>query len=412
MSGADPKRKIAEGAAALAASPSDLGEWFDLGAALAAAGKRDEAVTALAELGKVASELGQVALAVACARWLDGNRGKDEAKSLVAQIANTHCAGSERIDRSSRPRPPAPPPAQESVAEAPKTKSLKDAVAAAEKAVEAAIVAAGERAGDKLPPTPLLSVLDAKEIEQFIGVTRLSRHKQGRVVVDLGQPASALFWLARGSVDVTREGEALGELRSGAFFGEIALLAGTTRTATVTCADECWMLEIPAAAVEELAGKAPNLAVVLAEYARSRLLSNVMRTSELFQRIDESDRKLLLGRFKSRIVRAGERIVAKDEDNEQLHVIVSGHCEVRDDGEVVATLLVGDGFGESSLLRRTPAAADVVAVDNTVTLSLSRHDFDDIALKHPELLAEVYKMLVERERENKAIHHDATDLII
>jgi CRP-like cAMP-binding protein len=411
LKAADAKAQLARGVAALEAAPSDLGVWLDLGAALAAAGKRDEAVDVMTALGDAASELGQVALAVACARWLAEQKATKPAEALVGRIARTHCADSERIDRSSRPRPPLPPISSgERRAVAPT--SFDEAVARAGKAVAAAAAAARARAGTKLPPTPLLSGLAAPDVERLIGVARLVRHPAGHVVLDVGQPAASLYWLARGAATAARDGEALGELRSGAFFGEIALVAGTTRTARVECTEPSWLLDIPAASLEQLAAKAPRLATVLAEYARSRLLANVMRTSALFQRLDDAERRVLLGRFESRLVAEGGLIVRQGEDNERLHVVVSGRCEVRDGGDVVATLGVGDGFGESSLLRRAPAAADVVALEPTVTLSLSRASFDDIAVKHPELLAEVYKLLVERERQNQAITHDATDLII
>jgi len=412
LAGAESTQEIVALAAALEASPSDLGVWLDLATTLAAAGKRDEAAVSFAELGKAANELGQVALAAACARWLDQAKRTADAKALVERIAATHSAGSARIDRSSRPRPPAPPRPASAPSVSGKVGSLDEAVAAAATAIENAIASAGERVGDQLPPTPLLSVLDESEIAQLIGVMKLARRRAGQHVIEVGQPASSVFWLARGEATVTRDGETLGELRSGAFFGEIGLLAGTTRTATVSCGGECWLLEIPARAVEDIATRAPRLATVLAEYARARLLSNVMRTSELFQRIEEGERKVLLGRFQSSMARAGDKIVTQGEDNEKLHVVVSGRCEVVGDGNLVARLTVGDGFGESSLLRRAPAIADVIAVENTVTLSLSRADFDDIAVKHPELLAEVYKLLVERERDNQALHHDASDLII
>jgi CRP-like cAMP-binding protein len=95
-----------------------------------------------------------------------------------------------------------------------------------------------------------------------------------------------------------------------------------------------------------------------------------------------------------------------------LYVVASGRCEVRSGGDMVANLTVGDGFGEISLLQRRPAVADVVAAEPTVTLSLARASFDDVAVKHPELLAEVYRLLLERERDNQALYHDASDLVI
>jgi CRP-like cAMP-binding protein len=76
-------------------------------------------------------------------------------------------------------------------------------------------------------------------------------------------------------------------------------------------------------------------------------------------------------------------------------------------------LLVGDAVGEMSLIKRQPATADVVATDSSVLLALGREQFDTVAVNHPGLLAEVYKLLVTREKENRdAIVHDASELII
>ena len=85
---------------------------------------------------------------------------------------------------------------------------------------------------------------------------------------------------------------------------------------------------------------------------------------------------------------------------------------VKDGDKVVSELQVGDGIGEMSLLARRPATFDVVAVDRTVVLSLSREKFDQVAVNHPTLLAEVYKLLVQRESANQALVHDASELVV
>ena len=83
----------------------------------------------------------------------------------------------------------------------------------------------------------------------------------------------------------------------------------------------------------------------------------------------------------------------------------------------ISQLGVGDGFGEMSMLGRKPATFDVVATSSALLLSVSRDKFDQVAADHPELLAEVYKLLVDREKENEGTTADATivdadDLII
>ncbi len=404
--------EVAEAAAALAAAPSDLGAWLGLSAALAAAGERARAAESFRALGEAASDLGQVALAVACARWLADQKQKKEAEALTRRIAETHGRGSKRIDHAARPLPP--PRRPNSGAAPASATTLKAAVAAANDAVAAATSAAAERAPASLPATPLVRALDPDEVRELIGVMKLTRQPAGHVVVDVGQQARALFWIARGAVAVTRGEHALGDLRSGAFFGEIALVGGTTRTARVATTEETWLLEIPAAAVEELAGRAPKLAKVLAEYARVRLLANVIRTSELFRRLEENERREMLARFSSRLIGAGEQLITRGQPNDTLFVVASGCAEVRDaDGACVAELVPGDGVGEMSLMSGKPAVADVVAVEPVVVLGLSRADFDEVAVEHPGLLAEVYKLKIEREHAGiDSVIHDADDLIV
>jgi CRP-like cAMP-binding protein len=165
--------------------------------------------------------------------------------------------------------------------------------------------------------------------------------------------------------------------------------------------------------VGDMAVKAPSLAKVLASYARQRLLSNVMRTSELFQRLSSEEVHSLLPRFESSFADPGEFVLERGKPNEALYVLVSGRCEVRDGDDVVTSLGVGDGFGEMSMLGRKEATLDVVASEPVVLLRVSRDKFDEIAMAHPELLTEVYRLLVSREKENsEAIIHRADDLVI
>src|SRR5262249_20785948 len=137
----------------------------------------------------------------------------------------------------------------------------------------------------------------------------------------------ALYWVAHGTVTVSRPkhqpGTAasgpiaqLGELHSGAFFGEIALVGGTKRTANVLAAEDVWLLEIPARALETAARKHPQLAEVIAFHARARLLANVLRTSELFKPLDDHAREELLGKLSSELVPQGTTFIREGEPND------------------------------------------------------------------------------------------------
>jgi CRP-like cAMP-binding protein len=407
--------ELARAAAKLDESPGDLDAWVEVAARLAAVGAKEAANTAFEQLGQSACDIGRVALACACARWLAG-RDAQRGKKLVDKIIDVHGAGSKRIDEDVLPpqlpraRSSTRPPSASDVTE--DTPDRADAIAAAQKALAAAVANAQGAAIKKVAPSPLVATLGRQPLRAFINAMTVRAVPAGTVVIDVGQPANALYWLARGRAEVTRDDTVLGELVPGGFFGEIALVAGSTRTARVTTLSDAWLIEIPTSAVEEAAAKEPRLAEVLAAHARTRLLANVMRTSELFAALPAEDRSELLGRFEPVLLAAGDTFIRKGEDNEHLWVIVSGRCVVTAADTEIARLGPGAAIGEISLVARKPATADVTTVEQSSLLRLPRREFEVVAAKYPEMLAEVYKLVVSREEANRAIEHDATELVV
>ncbi len=370
-----PASSLGRAAARLTRQPNDLGSWWELCATLTRVGRPAQAAAAHTQLGRAASALGHAALAVACARALDQAGESKAGADLIKHVARGARQRLAQGGPGSQGEPaPAPAdradPARRCPTSCPRTSTPPSSMA--ERAVRGAAAAAASRAPEALSPTPLIGVLKQAEVRQLCSIMRLRLCAPGEVIVDVGQPASALYWIARGAAEVTREGQHLGELRSNQFFGEIALVSGTTRTARVSASGPAVVLEIPAQELEELAGRAPRLAQVLAQYARTRLLASVMRMSELFSRLTEDEHQKLLPLFDTELFEVGDAMVENGSDNQRLYVVASGSCEMRSGAQVIAVLGPGDGIGEMSLLARKPADFDVVAVERTVALSLSR----------------------------------------
>src|SRR5258706_14256444 len=208
----------------------------------------------------------------------------------------------------------------------------------------------------------MLSALSRPGARALVGVMTLRAVRAGTVIIEVGEPATALYWIAHGTVGVARDGAELGELHSGAFFGEIALVGGTRRTARVTAHDDVWLLEIPARAIETAAQKQPKLAEVLAFHARQRLLANLVRTSELFRALADDDRDALLAKFTTQLVPAGTTFIAEGQPNEHLWVVVSGRCQVRSAGSQIGELGPGAAVGEISLVSGAVAGGNVEAL--------------------------------------------------
>lgn len=395
----------------LRAHPLDTAAWLSVAVMLHALGKTDDAELAFATIGEGARVGGQIALSVACARHL-ADLGSVRGPELIDQIIETYATGGPHFAF-------APPRTRAATEPPPLAEELADPVAEARAVLERYGVWLTSRQSAQVPPAPLLSALSKPGARALTGVMTARAFPAGTRIIEAGDPATALYWIAHGTVTVTRAAPAdpeawtlLGELHSGAFFGEIALVGGTRRTARVTALDDVWVLEIPARAIETAAAKHPKLAEVLAFHARARLLANLTRTSELFRALGDDDRDALLAKFSTELVPAGTRFIAEGTPNEHLWVMVAGRCEVRSAGGSIAELGPGAAVGEISLVSGELAVADVVAVEPAVLLRLSRQDFDAVAQKHPLLLAEVERLVVARETANRALFQDASDLIV
>lgn len=399
---ASPDSHLRRATRRLREHPLDQGAWLELAAAHHALGNTDDAELVFATIGEGSRIGGQVALGVACGRHL-ADLGSVRGPELIDQVIETYATGGPHFAFTAPPAPTEPP-----VVPAGKGSDLDEA-----RAVVRTLGAwwTGQQLA-KVPPAPLLSALSKPGARALVGVMTARAFPAGATIIETGQPATALYWLAHGSVKVTRDGAELGELHTGAFFGEIALVGGTTRTASVIAREDVWVLEIPARAVETAAQKHPKLAEVLAHHARARLLANLTRTSELFRALGEDDREVLLAKFSTQLVPAGTTFITEGQPNDHLWVVVSGRCQVQSAGTAIADLGPGAAVGEISLVSGANAVASVVAVEPAVLLRLAKQDFAAIAKKHPSLLAEVEKLVVSRETANRALFQDASDLIV
>ncbi len=133
----------------------------------------------------------------------------------------------------------------------------------------------------------------------------LHRCAAGEAVIREAEEGTSFYVVASGKFSVSKRDEAggtvvLAKLGEGDFFGEMALLSGAARSATVTADEAAEVLEFRADVLLDLAGHHPHVAQSLRRFYRQRLLANAMAVSPIFRPFQRTERKLLMERFRAR----------------------------------------------------------------------------------------------------------------
>ena len=88
----------------------------------------------------------------------------------------------------------------------------------------------------------LFEACGRRELESIAELATPIQVSAGRVLIHEGEVGQEFLVLARGSVEVTLDGKRLATLDAGTFFGEVALLDGLRRSATVTARSDALLL--------------------------------------------------------------------------------------------------------------------------------------------------------------------------
>ncbi len=111
-----------------------------------------------------------------------------------------------------------------------------------------------------LREAPLFAGLSGEELYPVGEIAQRVTLAPGEAAVRQGDPGDALFVVASGALRVVKDGRPLRELGRGAVFGEVALLDGAPRAATVEALTDAEVLRVPRSEFEGLLDESPEIA--------------------------------------------------------------------------------------------------------------------------------------------------------
>ena len=132
----------------------------------------------------------------------------------------------------------------------------------------------------ELQSSTLFSSFEREALVEIVASTELRSYDEGDIIVTEGEPGSSLFLIVGGTVKVfTRSDDGgnlqLAELGPGDFFGEVSLLSGKPRTATITARTQVTAIELDRASVDRIAENHPEVKKVLEDFYERRAQDTV-----------------------------------------------------------------------------------------------------------------------------------------
>jgi voltage-gated potassium channel len=116
---------------------------------------------------------------------------------------------------------------------------------------------------------PLFRNLGAPALSDIARLLKAERCGADTVIVRQGEPGDSMYFIAEGEVEVRAPSVSV-RLGPGQFFGEMALITGEPRSATVTALSPARLLRLDMADFRALAGKQPTLLDLIETESRRR----------------------------------------------------------------------------------------------------------------------------------------------
>jgi CRP/FNR family cyclic AMP-dependent transcriptional regulator len=124
---------------------------------------------------------------------------------------------------------------------------------------------------DLIKRVPLFGGLSKRELGEVAGIADELTMAEGKKLTREGAAGYEFLVLVEGAADVHRKGRKVNTLGSGDFLGEIALVTGRPRTATVTTTAASRLLVMTARDFKALLRRTPSIQLKILEAIASRV---------------------------------------------------------------------------------------------------------------------------------------------
>jgi len=284
-----------------------------------------------------------------------------------------------------------------------------------------------------LAEIPLFSGLSKRHLHRVARLTELRRYQDGALVVRAGAQGDAFYIIFDGRARAVPSVGRAKMLEPGTFFGELALLDGAPRAATITAAGELTTARIARTPFLKLIREEPKIAAGLlpgmvaivrdlqredaksvqdrarlsggrASIDRAKSLASgsaeggvalrggsalgwlsLLAQIPLFSALSKGHLRRVMGVVELKRHKKATTIVRAGTRGDAFYVILDGRARAETPDGHTRPLKTGETFGELALLDGAPRSATVTALDDLTTARIARTGFQKVLRDEPTI---------------------------
>jgi predicted acylesterase/phospholipase RssA/CRP-like cAMP-binding protein len=266
-----------------------------------------------------------------------------------------------------------------------------------------------------LPPLKLQELLTS--LSEFTDVLSdadldLVELAQDEILFKQGDLADSMYVLIAGMLGVRilhddGTDTVVDKLSPGAIVGEMGILAGRPRSATIFALNSAGLIRIGKSGIKRLIEEDEEGVKRLAQATTIRWqrlqLANVLK--RLFGQLDVEELHAIQDRLEWISLSNGEVVFRQGDPADGMYIVVSGRLRVVIAGEkgveqILGEVPTGDLVGEFAILTDEPRSATVYAVRETTLVKMTPEEFKRLVQVFPEFMTIVSRLIVERQLSN------------
>lgn len=251
----------------------------------------------------------------------------------------------------------------------------------------------------------ILNGMNQLQMREFMLDCEVKFFAPGEVIFERNAPGSSLFGIASGSVAVEvnpADPSITVPIEAGSIFGEVGLISGRRRGATIRAAEDTIVIEISRPAALKLQSQVPSAKKAIERISIERQLLQMFGSG-----LTREDVVPLVEAAKIEEKRAGEVVIAEGADDKDVYIVRRGSMivekQIGDRPVFLSYLPAGSYFGEMAVIDGSKRTATVKAAIKSEVIRLPGEGFLELLERRPALRERALKEMAARRATNAFI---------